>query len=165
MTTTVSADCTEIAITSDLFQNDNTALTLIVTKSCGTALDPIDLLDEGIGTGDTYTLTADSLGEDSTTPPISGDGVYHLLLTQTDGDGNLVTESKCVLLDCLLTCDMQEVFNSLNSDPEYIIRALSYHALKVANDSCTSCSCTDWCTLYSTATDTDCDDDSNCGCN
>lgn len=163
MTTTVASDCTEITIESDLFHDDNTALTLTVTHACTTEYTAIDLLDAGIGTGDTYTLDSEALG--LTADEALADGVYYLLITQTDVSSNIITESKCVLVDCELTCNMTEVFTELNDDPENIVKALSYHALKIADDSCTSCSCTDWCTLYNTATETDCEDDAPCGCN
>lgn len=163
MTTTVSTDCTEIAVQSDLFHDDNITLTLTVTYNCTTTYTEIDLLGAGIGTGDTYTLDSEALG--LTADDALSDGVYYLFITQTDENSNIITESKCVLVDCSLTCSMTDVFNELNEDPENIIKALSYHALKVADASCTSCSCTDWCTLYSAATETDCEDDAPCGCN
>jgi len=163
MTTTVASDCTSIDITSDLFLDDNIALTLTVTHACTTTYEVIDLLDLGIGLSDTYTLDSEALGLEAGDP--LPDGVYYLLITQTDDESNIVTESKCVLVDCDLTCSMTDVFNELNSDPDNIIKALSYHALKIADASCTSCSCTDWCTLYNAATVTDCEDDAPCGCN
>lgn len=163
MTTTVASDCASIAIESDLFHSNNIATTLSVTYACTTTYDEIDLIDAGIGTGDTYTLDSEALG--LTADAALADGIYYLLITQTDEDSNIITESKCVLVDCDLTCSMTEVFNDLNTSSDNIIRALSYHALKVADASCTSCSCTDWCTLYTTATTTDCEDDAPCGCN
>lgn len=164
MTTTVDTECTYINIESDLFHDDNTILTLTVTHNCTTTYDEIDLLDAGIGTGDAYDLNRESLGLDDP-EGVLPDGVYYLLITQTDDDSNVVTESKCVLVDCSLTCNMTEVFTDLNGDPENIIKALSYHALKIADSSCSNCSCTDWCTLYNTATETECEDDAPCGCN
>jgi hypothetical protein len=161
MTTTVSSDFTSIDILSDLFLDVNTISTLTVTYNCTTTYDAIDLLDEGIGTGDTYTLTPAALGLDVDKFP---DGIYYFLIAQTDDSANSLTESKCVLVDQDLTCDMMDVFTDLNDSTDNIVKALAYHALKIADASCPSCSCSDWCTLYNTATSTDCEDDAPCGC-
>jgi len=163
MTTTIASDLTSIDITSGIFDNSNTAVTLTVTHNCTTTYEVIDLwAQEYGGTNSIFPLTPSDLGLTDDTFP---DGVYYLLLTVTDGTLNVVTDAKCILVDNTLTCDMTDTFNTLNSDPNQIIKALSYHALKVADASCTSCSCTDWCLLYSAATEIDCANDSPCGCN
>lgn len=156
MTININGDYDQITITTDLISDANTSTTISVTYNCTTTYDDIDITGED---GE-YNLVPDDLGLTDDFP----DGIYYILVTQVDGDSNIVTESQCFLVDQDFSCGMTDTLVALNSDPEQIVKALAFHALKIANDSCTSCSCADWCTLYNTATSTDCEDDAPCGC-
>lgn len=161
MTTEIQENCAGIVATSEILNPSNQTQTITVTHNCSTTYDALDY-DDLEAEGDSFLINPEALGLDSES---LADGVYHILVEITDEDGNIASESKCVLVDCSLSCDMIDTFTALNTDPENIVKALSYHALKIADSSCEACSCTDMCTLYNAATETDCEDNAPCGCN
>lgn len=155
MTATINEDCSEILIDSDYLDPLNQSVTLTVTLNCTTTYDDIDI---DVAETD-YTLDATSLDLEELAT-----GIYTLTLVVVQESGDIVTEVKCVLLNCDLNCDMIDVYTALDSNEENVIKALSYHAL-VAIADCNSCSCSDWCTLYNTVIEEPCTEDAQpCGC-
>lgn len=157
MTLTLNEDCTEVLIASDYQSGDNQTVTLTVTANCGTAYTDIDIDVNEVD----YTLLPGAL-VDAAESFVTG--VYTIQLVTVQQDGSTVTELKCLLIDCVLNCTMLETFLDLEGNDENMIKALSYHALTAIAD-CDTCSCSDWCTLYNTATDQACVEDAQpCGC-
>lgn len=156
MTLTLT-DNTELLIVSDYVDPANTSVTLVVTLNCTTEYDAIEI---PVGDAD-YNLLPDALIADATE---FTDGIYTIRITTVDTNGDTFTENKCILIDPSLECDMLDVYTDLESDPEQIVKSLSYHAL-VAIADCDSCSCSNWCTLYNTVTEETCIEDAQpCGC-
>jgi len=150
MTTTIAEACASILIESDYFSPDNQSVTLNVTVNCDKEyVDDIDVTDEDI------TLTPDFF---------DSDGVYYLVLKFIQEDGTEVIESKCVLVNCNMACDMLDTaVAASNGDCEALTRLLAYKALILAQN-CTSCACSDLCALYKATKLIDCHVVKPCGC-
>lgn len=157
MTTTIHATCDNIVLESDYLDSENLSVTLGVTINCDTEYTiQADVEDTEI------TIDPDSLGLDQ---EALTDGVYYLVLTVVQSDSTVVTETACILVNCTLTCQMLDTFTAASSgDDEAGIRALSFYALTAAAG-CTSCACSDMCTLYDATQLEDCNTDvTTCGC-
>jgi len=157
MTATIHNECLNIVVDSDYLDPANISVTLNVTINCDTE----------------YIITADPSDTDITIDPDSlgldlealADGVYYLVLTVTQSDSTVVTETLCTLVNCTLTCQMLDSFTAASGgDEEAGIRALAYYGLITAVG-CTSCACSDLCTLYNGTQLNECDTNVNtCGC-
>lgn len=155
MTLSLNDTCDQLVITSDYQDPANQSVTLTVTANCTTTYDAIEVsVDDA-----SYTLTPDSL---SLTDFVVG--VYTIQLVTIQEDGTSITELKCILIDCDLNCTMLDTFLDLTDNEENLVKALSYHALSAIAD-CDTCTCSDWCTLYNTATNQTCVTNAEpCGC-
>lgn len=157
MTLTLT-DNTSLLIQSDYQDALNQSVTLSVTLNCTTTY-----TDISIPPGDTdYTLLPETLATGSTE---FTDGVYTIKITTVQENSDIVVENKCILIDPSLECDMMDILTDLTGDTENIVKALSYHALSYIPN-CDTCSCSKWCLLYNTVTETPCDATTlPCGCN
>lgn len=157
MTAVIHATCDNIVVDSDYLDPDNLSVSLSVTINCDTE----------------YIITADVSDTDITVDPTAlgidqdalSDGVYYLVLTVTQSDSTVVTESLCTVVNCSMTCGMLDTFTALSAgDTDSAIAAMSYYALVTANG-CTSCACSDLCTLYEATQLIECDSNvTTCGC-
>jgi hypothetical protein len=157
MTTTVHANCENILVESDYLDSENLSVSLSITINCDTEyVIVVDIEDTDI------TIDPDALGLDQ---EALSDGVYYLKLTVTQDDSTIVEESTCLLVNCSMTCQMLDVFTAMaNGSTDNTVAALSYYALITAAG-CTSCACSDLCTLYEATQLIECDSNvTSCGC-
>lgn len=157
MTTTVHANCENILVESDYLDSENLSVSLSITINCETEyVIAVDVEDTDI------TIDPGALGIDQ---EALSDGVYYLELTVTQSDSTVVVESTCLLVNCSMTCQMLDVFTAMAAgNTENAIAALSYYALITAAG-CTSCACSDLCTLYEATQLIECDSNvTTCGC-
>ena len=156
MTTTIAEGCASILIESDYFNTDNQSVTLNITTNCNEEYVHDILVTDTDITVDPSLVDSE---EDSLT-----DGIYYLVLTIIQEDGTEVVESKCVLVNCNMACDMLDTaVLASQGDCEALTRLLAYKALILAQN-CTSCACADLCTLYKATKLIDCHVTKPCGC-
>lgn len=140
MTTTITEDCSNVTITSTYFNPSNLSVTLKVTYNCTTEYS-ISINEEDTN----IVVTPDMLSIDADALP---DGVYYFEVKFIQSNSTEVIEASCRFVNCSTTCLMLDNFkNAVLGDEDATIRALSFYALSVA-DGCTSCACSDLCTLY-----------------
>lgn len=153
MTYTINSDCNIITLDSDYLIPTNQVVNLFWSINCGSTLSKISIspsasmiqLDPSdLGGGDTFV-----------------DGVYYFKISITDEDGGTVEESLCKFVNCASSCLMLPVYKQ--TDSAAMIKQLAFEAL-LASSNCTSCSCTDLCSLYNNTGLTTIDND-DCGCN
>jgi hypothetical protein len=157
MTYITHPTCDNIILESTYLDPANISVSLAVTFNCDTEY-AITVPPEDADI--TVDPTALGLDQDALT-----DGVYYLKLTVVQDDSTVVEESVCVLVNCSMTCQMLDVFTAMSTgDTENTIAALSYYALVTAAG-CTSCACSDLCTLYEATQLIECDSNvTTCGC-
>jgi len=155
MTATTSDTCEEVVLASDYFDSNNLSVSLLVKYNCDVEYEiEIDVDNTEI----TVTPTLLEL-----TDEVLADGIYYFELTITQSNSAVITESICKFVNCSYTCSMLDVFKDLEDNEENIIRALSFYALTLS-EGCTSCQCTDLCTIYNNTLEEDCEDVKPCGC-
>lgn len=152
MTYTIASDCSSISLDSDYLVPTNLTVDLFWAKNCGTTLSKISVSPSA----SVIQLDPTDLGETET----FSDGVYYFKVVISDEDSNTIEESLCKFVNCNSTCAMIDTYTK--TDLDSVIKQLSFEALLAAND-CTSCSCTDLCTLYTNTGLTDINND-QCGC-
>lgn len=158
LTLTIHPECESITVESSYFDETNQTVVLNVTVNCETEYvinaEPEDT---------EIVVDVDSLGLTDLT--VLEDSVYYLELVITQEDGTVITESACRYLNCSTTCLMLDTFKDMAAgDEDATIRSLAFHALTVANG-CTSCACSDLCTLYNATQIDECTANvSTCGC-
>lgn len=157
MTAVVANDCTEITVDSDNLDPTNLSVSLSVTINCGTEY----IIVANVSDTD-ITVDPDALNIDQAA---LSDGVYYFVLTIVQSDSTVVTETLCKVVNCTMTCDMLDSFKDASAgDEDAAIRALSFYGLITAQD-CTSCACSDLCTLYNGTQLNECETNvSTCGC-
>jgi hypothetical protein len=148
MAVTVNADCSEITLTSDIFNPANISNTLQVSVNGAVGVEvtiPADAL--------TYTLVPQDLDVEE-----FAQGVYELKLSSVAFDSTSYTETTCTALLCDLLCDATTL--SWYADKESFDKALALEGLKAASG-CSECNCSITQTLYNHITN---GDTSSCGC-
>lgn len=162
MVITKAADCANISITSDYLTVTNQLVKLTVKLNCGDEYiinyEPED---------DPLVVEPEDISSDE---EVLADGIYYLQLDITQENGDKVTESDCIFMNCVTACLMVDSFKTMSTDKNAAIKAMAYHAL-IASEDCNSCTCADMCLLYNTATDTTCSSSTTttnastgCGC-
>lgn len=157
MTLTIANDCSTATITSTYLDSQNQSVVVNMTLNCKTEYSAeIDVDDT------TIIVTPEDFGIDNEK---FVDSVYYFKVVVTQEDGTKVEEGLCTFINCSSNCDMLTTFKEVvGGNKNSIIKALSYHALILAQ-SCGSCACEDLCTLYNATTLDNCDThDSGCGC-
>lgn len=158
MTAVIANDCANVTLDSDYFSSDNQSVTLKITYNCGTEYSiVVDVNDTEI------VVTPSYIDQDDLT--VLPDGVYYFELTVIQDNATEVVESACRYVNCSTTCLMLDTFKSMAlGDEDATIRALSFYALTAANG-CTSCACSDLCTLYNATQIDNCSTNVKpCGC-
>lgn len=153
MTYTINSDCTSISITSTYLSPVNQTVNLFWDKNCSGSLNKISINTSAsiIQLDPTDLSQADTFS----------DGVYYFKLSIIQEDGSTVEESLCRFINCQSSCLMLPTYKLI--DHESIVKQLAFEAL-LASNLCTSCTCSDLCTLYNnTGLIPTINDD--CGCN
>lgn len=144
ITTTIQNECDYITASSSYFNTGNISVALVVTTNCKEQY--------------SITVAANNVAAITINPAVLGldldalsDGVYNISFEIVQSGGTTVTESVCLLVNCTLNCLMLDTYKlAATGDEDAIIRSISFDAL-LASVNCTSCSCSDLCTLYSAA--------------
>ena len=153
MTYTINSDCSIISLDSDYLSPSNQSVNLFWDKNCSGTVGKISVNT----VASLIQVDPADLGEGAT----FSDGVYYFKISVIQEDGSIVEESLCKFVNCNSSCLMLPVYKL--TDSTSLLKQLAFEALLAAN-SCSTCSCSDFCTLY-TATGLTTIDNDDCGCN
>lgn len=143
ITATIHPQCDNIIASTSYFDVDNISSTLTIKTNCK------EEYFITLATTDTsITIIPDIVNSTNSSLP---DGVYGLTFEIIQSDGTKVVDSKCLLVNCTLTCLMQDTYQlAAFGDETAIISSLAFSAL-LASSECGSCSCADICLLYNSS--------------
>lgn len=147
MTVTLAEDCTQATIASDLittYSNDfpnSDDLTLTVEYNCGDGT-TIELTDENLDLIENeYVLEPSAIGQSDSLC----DGIYNLVLTTTDDEGETTKEYYCLFVNCTIKCDILDyVANNLDSNIYGLYEILTW----LTTCEKPECKCSNACLIY-----------------
>lgn len=159
MTIVINENCESVTIDTLNLNVNNQSVDLTITVNCDKKYTKqIDVTDTEI-----LITPTDVDNPDLDSLP---DGVYLFELKIVNDVSTIITERKCIFINCGLGCLMTDVFkNAASGVTEDITRSLAYYAL-INSQCCNNCSCTDLCTLYNATKLNTCfiSNATGCGC-